>query len=466
MEQSSLQLIATQDVVAIIETAPAVLDRNKQAIEKINTKAQYLINKRTELGMSPELDAEMNDFLVKVRDAKAAALLRRTNLTQLFDSVKTSFTTIEKAMDPKTAGSLVAAIQDARNEWVRTLAEIERKRLQDEMLKKNQAAEITGLTYKTEARIRDHFNILLNDHLNRMQEQFNATTLHNYANTVDLINNASDQYPSGHYYGYNPDLSVEVIYNKKEIALEILENVKQSGMFDVLYNEWMVAVKQKKEFLLEMLPGKHDSLKKAEADRIAAEQAEQERKKQEIIRAQAEQAARDAKTAEEAEAAKIRVQQAEQDRLIAEAKEKELEQERERSRKEAQLRQDEIELQQKREAAERDDKAQKEIEMRKSAQEAQDLFSHTAATAEPTSEQAGQVRSGFEITVKAQAGWMLILNLWFQHEGGKLPMDKFETKKLGSIKAWCEKHCYKTGEQIKSPLLEYKPTYTAVSTNK
>ncbi len=461
---NSLQLIATNDVVAIIETAPAVLDRNKQAIEKINQKAKYLLDKRTELGMSAELDAELNDFLVKVRDAKAAALARRTNLTQLFDSVKKSFTTIEAAMDPKTEGTMVAAVQEARNEWARTLAEQEKKRLQDELLKKNQAAELTGLTYKIESRFREHFKLLLNEQLTQMQETFNKLTLPKFEEMCNQIKAAPENYPHGHFMSFSPDFTREVIYNPKEIAEDLVAKTKDSGLYDVLFNEWLNAVQNKKQSLVDMMPGKLESLKKAEDARIAAEEAEQERKRQEIIQAQAEEAARAATSAAEAERARAAAQQAEIDRRIAEQRRQELEVQAAAQKAEEEAREKEMELQQKREAAERDDKAQKEVELRKSAQEAHDLFNHTASVAEPTTEQAGQIRSGYEIIVKAPAGWMLILNLWFQHEGGKLALDKFETKKLGSIKGWCEKHCYKTGEKISSPLIEYKETYTAVST--
>ena len=95
------------------------------------------------------------------------------------------------------------------------------------------------------------------------------------------------------------------------------------------------------------------------------------------------------------------------------------------------------------------------------------LFSHQAEStaAVLNQETAGQVRGGYEIIVKAQAGWMLILNLWFQHEGGKLALEKFDKKTLGAIKGWCEKHAHKHGEKINSPLIEYKETYNVISTN-
>ena len=178
-------MIAPQDVEALIQTAPAVLTRNKQAIEKIEARAQVLLNLKTENGMTAELDTAMNDFLVKVRTAKEESESRRKPITQIFDQIKSAFTTIEKAMDPKTSGTVLAAIQDARNEWARTLAEIEKKRAAEELLKKNKASEVVGLKHKMEIRIREHFKILLNAQLTDMQQAFNVTTL----TTKDKVRN-------------------------------------------------------------------------------------------------------------------------------------------------------------------------------------------------------------------------------------------------------------------------------------
>lgn len=456
-----------QDVQAIIQTAPAVLTRNQEAIDRINANADKLMLMKTEKGMSAELDKLMNDYLVKVREAMEAAKNRRTPLTKMFDEVKSRFTAIEAAMDAKKAGTKVNLIQEARNEWAKTLADLEAKRQREELLKRNMANEITGLKYDIEMRFREHFKILLNTQLTDLQNAFNGATLGTFERASDQVRAWPETYPHGHFASFNPDFTMKVIYNEKSIADKLVEEFKGSGFYDVLYNEYLKAIQDKKQTLVDMLPGKLDSLNKAEQARIAAEKAEEERKAQEIARAKAEQEARVAASAAEAEAARARAEQARKDAEIAEANRLRLLEEEKARQAEEDARKKELEQKALAEQAERDEAATKEAERRKAAQEAQDLFSSHSSSAQAIAEQpaAGQVRTGYEILVKAPHGWMLILNLWFQHEGGKLALDKFEKKSLGSIKSWCEKHAQKTGEKIASPLVEYKETFTAVSTS-
>jgi hypothetical protein len=54
-----------------------------------------------------------------------------------------------------------------------------------------------------------------------------------------------------------------------------------------------------------------------------------------------------------------------------------------------------------------------------------------------------------------------LTQLWFEHEGKTLPVDKFEKMTFERIKSFCEKHAAKTEELIQSKLIEYETIYKA-----
>ena len=76
---------------------------------------------------------------------------------------------------------------------------------------------------------------------------------------------------------------------------------------------------------------------------------------------------------------------------------------------------------------------------------------------------APETRTGVEIIVTHQAGYVELFTLWFKSEGVKLAIDKIGNTKLDQIKAWAEKLAMKTGEKIESKYLTYQGTYKAVN---
>lgn len=104
--------------------------------------------------------------------------------------------------------------------------------------------------------------------------------------------------------------------------------------------------------------------------------------------------------------------------------------------------------------AEAKEKAEAEAATKKDVALAETLFDHEANLA-AVSPEAPKGREGYEITVNAVPGFMLIFNQWYQIEGKTLTVDQFSKKKVDSMVTFCEKHAQKTGEKIDSPLITY-----------
>lgn len=432
MNTTSIQTVPVADIKALAETAPQALQLNEQSVQKAIAYGQSLIDRMNAEGMTPELDQAMNDYMVKIRTTVENMKNRRTPLTQLLTRITKSFTTLENQLDKDDPASVPAAIQSARNKWAAFCAEETRKAEAEKLLRQNKASELVNLRSYAETQIRQQFGMFLTQSLNDMQTLFNGCTLERFTAVEDQIKAWSETYPHGHFEGLNPDISRQIIYNDKSVQGEIIATAKE-GLYDVLYNEYLNAIQDRKQILVDMLPGKKNSLeaaKKAELERIAAEQAAAQAKS-EADRIAAQQAAEKAKQQAELLAKQEAERKAEQERLQA------------------------IEEQ------ERERKAKEEVESRQAVDMANTLFDQ-AAQAEVATEQP-RTRTGYQITVLAPQGWLLIVNQWFNIEGSKLAADKFEKKSLGQMKTACEKHALKTGEKIDSKLIQYTETFQAVN---
>ena len=107
---------------------------------------------------------------------------------------------------------------------------------------------------------------------------------------------------------------------------------------------------------------------------------------------------------------------------------------------------------------------QQELE-RKSQEEA--AINASAATAgamidaSVTSSETPNVKEGYLITLKSTAGYLLLVQFWFEKEGKTMSVDKFEKFTFDRVKRFCEAYAIKNDEFIQSPLISYEPVYKA-----
>lgn len=432
IQQNSL--IPVADIQALVTTAPAALQRNEQSVSKAVEVGNALLNELAANGMTSDLDTRMNNYMVKVRTTLEEMKGRRTPLTQFLTKITKAFTSLENQLDKDDASSIPAAIQKARNEFARFLAEEQKKAEAARLLKLNQDNEKVNLKSFAESKIREQFSMLLNAELHRMQMLFNDCTLEKFQEMSDSIRSWNETYSHGHFESFLPDIARQIIYNEKSIEGSIIASAKE-GLYDVLYNDYMSAIQSKKQTLVDMLSGKLQSLEAAEKARLEAIAAQE-------LAAKAKSKAEKEAAEKAAENARI-----EQERLAAEKKQRE-----EEAARQAVL--DE----QKREAD-----AQAQMELSKAGDLANTLFDNSLQAQLEKPVDAPKARTGYSINVKAQAGWMLIVQRWFQIEGNSMSLDKFEKKTLLQMKSACEKDAFKSGTKIESPLVEYVETFKAVN---
>jgi hypothetical protein len=119
-----------------------------------------------------------------------------------------------------------------------------------------------------------------------------------------------------------------------------------------------------------------------------------------------------------------------------------------------------------REAAERDRIRREADESVKNASEAAELRAtsktvNAIAEASISTETKPKVKEGYDIEVKKNGGWLMIVQFWYEKEGKDLDGAKIAKYTLERMKRFCEAYALKYGEMIDSPLIEYKPVYKA-----
>jgi len=105
---------------------------------------------------------------------------------------------------------------------------------------------------------------------------------------------------------------------------------------------------------------------------------------------------------------------------------------------------------------ERERKAQEEAAISASAATAGAMIDASVASSE-----APNVKEGYLITLKSTAGYLLLVQFWFEKEGKTMSADKFEKFTFDRVKRFCEAYAAKNEEFIQSPLIEYQPVYKA-----
>jgi len=215
IQQNSL--IPVADIQALVTTAPAALQRNELAVTKATQAGQALMNELAANGMSADLDQRMNNYMVKIRTTSEEMKGRRTPLTQFLTKITKAFTSLENQLDKDDPSSIPAAIQKARNDYARFVAEEQKKAEAARQLKLNQDNERINLKSFAESKIREQFSMLLNGELHRMQMLFNDCTLDRFQEMSDSIRSWNETYPHGHFESFLPDISRQIIYNDKLI---------------------------------------------------------------------------------------------------------------------------------------------------------------------------------------------------------------------------------------------------------
>ena len=402
MESTELAVKKEQIDSLVVQTNEAIT-ANQISATRAKQAGFALIDEISEMGMSDEMDEKCNLMLVKIRKTGAAMLDRREPITQMFDTLKKVFTGFENDLDPKTNGSVYFQIQQARDIYAAEKAE---KAKQIELERQRLLAienEKVDVRSKISLALNEYFETHLQMSIDMLLNFFNKANLSDFNEKSLSIKAFPVVYDRKHFDQFTK--SVSVIYIDQNTITSIIDETKSEETFKMFAEIYWNKIDDLKLNLVEKLPGKLQELQQiAEAEKANKEEAD-----------------------------RLKKQQADR-----EAEEK---------------------LKQQQEAENRKKETELKVGQEKSTAQMQNLFDATPVETVNTS----QVRTGYEITVTHQKGWLEIFNFWWINSGHDLPIDEIGRKSLDQMKTFCQTYAAKEGEKITSTYVKYKETFKAVA---
>lgn len=291
----------------IVQSLPGHVDWIQRNHDKGINKGVELLNSITSNGgriTTREQYDEVGKYLENAKKAKAAMLERRSPVTQLMDSYRKVFTSLENDFDEKNLATVPGQLKAMRDRYA---ADAERARQQKAREAQEQAlAEQALETYK--AGVREecyaHMKYLCDECAKLMKKQFDAITLKNYYAIKTYIENFKEEVTKGMMIGkIQTECHVKVPENLpnglsrdfnalQQIRMEVYNSCESELMMS-----FTLFCRKTKQNYLDLMVAKKQQLELAEKD--AAKAAEQEA---EIKRKLAEDAAKAEQERKETEA--------------------------------------------------------------------------------------------------------------------------------------------------------------------
>ncbi|EDY95302.1 hypothetical protein BACPLE_02411 [Phocaeicola plebeius DSM 17135] len=392
----STELIKVEEFTSLMKSAPDALGKNQKSIANCNSAGQAILDTIQGEGMTDELDAKAAEYLKKVNVTITNMKNRRAPVTQLFDRIRSIFTTDEKAIDPKDKSTIPGKIAAERDRYAALKREEERRKQQEMQRQANIEKEKGTYRFAIEQAINTHMSSYFAEQQKNLSHIWESITLATFELKEKSIRGWSTLYPREHFDTFNQDITTYYLdaQTKANIKAEILSNkysaFSQQYKFDMedLRQSFIDRLSSKKKELIE-----EEELRKKDAE--AAAKAEAERKQRE---------------------------------------------EEERKQRELEIQQKEHEQQQKAES---------------SIQSAQmnSLFATAAAS---VTTRASKAKVTERIKILHPAGFLEVYQMWWINEGQNLTIEELEKihKKMISF---CEKKANSDDEmKIKSKYIRYE----------
>ena len=392
----STELIKVEEFTSLMKSAPDALGKNQKSIANCNSAGQAILDTIQGEGMTDELDAKAAEYLKKVNVTITNMKSRRAPVTQLFDRIRSIFTTDEKAIDPKDKSTIPGKIAAERDRYAALKREEERRKQQEMQRQANIEKEKGTYRLAIEQAINTHVSSYFAEQQKNLSHIWKSITLATFELKEKSIRGWSTLYPREHFDTFNQDITTYYL------DAQTKANIKA----EILYNKYS-ALSQQYKFDME-------DLRQSFIDRLSS-------KKQELIEEE-ELRKKDAEAAAKAE---------------TERKQRE---EEERKQRELEIQQKEHELQQKAES---------------SIQSAQmnSLFA-TAAASVTTRTSKAKVTE--RIKILHPAGFLEIYQMWWINEGQNLTIEELEKIPKKMISS-CEKKANSDDEmKIKSKYIRYE----------
>lgn len=390
------ELIKIDEAKNILSSFPDIMGKNTNSVKKCNEAEQALLDTIEGEGMNETIDQATADYLKKVSITLKNMDERRKPITQIFDRIRSFFTSQEKQIDPKDPSTIPGKLVIKRNEYAKFKYEEEQKRKREAEQRARIETEKANYRQIIGDSLLSYFNQYLSSKVSELQGIFSNLTYENFDREVIGITVFQTDYPKSHFDKFSADSATYYISQetKQEIRREVLE-----GKYEQYAQQYKAKIVSVKQDLTDRVPSKRKEL--AELEQLRLANAEEAAKAEELRKQREKEAA--AKRMEE------------------------LKKEEEAAKQEAAL------------------KAQQSS--------IGSLFMEAAASIAPPPTNA-KVKE--KIVVLHQQGYLEIFQMWWINEGQTLPVEELE-KIFKKMITYCEKQANgKDQKHIESKFIRYE----------
>ena len=390
------ELIKIDEAKNILSSFPDIMGKNTNSVKKCNEAGQALLDTIEGEGMNETIDQATADYLKKVSVTLKNMDERRKPITQIFDRIRSFFTSQEKQIDPKDPSTIPGKLVIKRNEYAKFKYEEEQKRKREAEQRARIETEKANYRQIIGDSLLSYFNQYLSSKVSELQGIFSNLTYENFDREVIGITVFQTDYPKSHFDKFSADSATYYISQetKQEIRREVLE-----GKYEQYAQQYKAKIVSVKQDLTDRVPSKRKEL--AELEQLRLANAEEAAKAEELRKQREKEAA--AKRMEE------------------------LKKEEEAAKQEAAL------------------KAQQSSIVI--------LFMEPAASIAPPPTNA-KVKE--KIVVLHQQGYLEIFQMWWINEGQTLPVEELE-KIFKKMITYCEKQANgKDQKHIESKFIRYE----------
>lgn len=387
------QLIRQNEIGEISQIALDAIAKNQNSSQSCIDYGNRLLA-IAEQGMNDDVDKSLENYIDKTRKTVALMNDRRKPVTQLFDRIRSGFTQLETAIDPKVAGTPANKAQKLRDQYARKKYEEEERRRREAERMAQVERDKASYLEACEKEIYGFFNQRTNQAINRLISLNSSLTYSNFDEVSAQIDSFDCKFPVKDISGYTFGVMLPSSLSMEEVKA-IQKKALDKGF--ALSEQYEFDVQSQKDSIMQLLPSKYNELqaierqKKVDAQVAAVREAEMKRKEKE-----------------------------EQER-----KEKERKAEEERK--------------------------QQEEELKKSQESVESLFANTAST---VSVPQKKVKVKKMVRVKNPKGYADLFNYWWIGEGQYLTKEELEKVFKKQI-SFAEKAANQNNDFIKSENLEY-----------
>lgn len=277
------ELIKIDEVKSILSSFPDTIGKNSSSVKKCNEAGQALLDTIEGEGMNETIDQAAADYLKKVNVTLKNMDERRKPITQIFDKVRSFFTSQEKEIDPKDSTTIPGKLVVKRNEYAKYKYEEEQRRKKEAEQRARIETEKASYQQTIENSLLSYFNQYLSGKVSELQAIFSNLTHENFDREVIGITVFQTDYPKSHFDKFSADSAT--YYISQETKKEIRRNILQ-GRYEQLAQQYKAKILNVKQDLIDRIPSKRNELAELEQLRLAnaeaAAKAEELRKQREI----------------------------------------------------------------------------------------------------------------------------------------------------------------------------------------